>query len=86
MPASLFGQGRACWLDGHTSCRTSAGKSYRGRKCCTKADEVFERMEADLHNLERSTDVVFVFPRSDGRKGTLSRRQPHGFGEAAIVS
>lgn len=51
MPASFFGQERSCWTDGHRLCVNSKGKPYKGRRCCAKVDEAFERMEADLHNL-----------------------------------
>lgn len=54
VPASWFGQGLACWRDGHAVCVTSKGKPYRGRKCCGKVSEAFEHFEADLHNLAPS--------------------------------
>lgn len=54
MPASFFGRGRSCWTEGHGLCVNSKGKPYRGRRCCAKIDEAFERMEADLHNLAPS--------------------------------
>lgn len=38
VPASLFGQPRQCWRNG-------------GRENCNRTDPVFNRMEADLHNL-----------------------------------
>jgi len=54
MPASFFGQSRTCWTDGNPLCVNSKGKPYKGRRCCAKVDEDFERMEADLHNLAPS--------------------------------
>lgn len=38
VPASVFGQTRQCWRDG-------------GRQNCNRTDPVFNRIEADLHNL-----------------------------------
>lgn len=54
MPASIFGTNRTCWRHGHDDCVTSKGKAFKGRRCCAKVDEEFERMEADLHNLAPS--------------------------------
>ena len=44
VPASAFGQHRACWKRG-------ACPKYKTRKCCGKIDPEFRRMEADLQNL-----------------------------------
>ena len=49
MPAHHFGQGLQCWKE--PICRTKAGKSYKGRRCCQKINKQFIKMEADLHNL-----------------------------------
>lgn len=51
MPASLFGRPLQCWKVGHPNCVNSKGKPFKGRKCCGKVNERFEKMEADLHNL-----------------------------------
>lgn len=51
LPAWYFGHARACWKDGDARCVTSTGDAYKGRSCCAKVDEEFERIEADLHNL-----------------------------------
>lgn len=51
VPASRFGKTRACWSEGDPACTTKKGKSYKGRRCCSKVDADFKRMEADLHNL-----------------------------------
>ena len=48
VPAHAFGNTRQCWRE--PICNTK-GKSYKGRRCCTKTDPVFRAMEADLHNL-----------------------------------
>lgn len=46
VPAYAFGHRRAAWIEGHADCG-----SRRGRKCARKVDDVFRRMEADMHNL-----------------------------------
>lgn len=51
MPAAIFGSNRMCWSKGLAECVKSDGTKFKGRACCAKADEVFQKMEADLHNL-----------------------------------
>lgn len=51
LPAWFFGHARICWKVGDVRCVTTKGKAYKGRACCAKIDEEFERIEADLHNL-----------------------------------
>ena len=51
VPAAYIGKGRACWEKGDADCKTSTGKSYKGRRCCKKVDEQFRRIEADMNNL-----------------------------------
>ncbi|SDR23719.1 endonuclease [Pseudovibrio sp. Tun.PSC04-5.I4] len=51
VPASRFGKPRACWTEGNAACVTKKGKSYKGRRCCSKVDPDYKRMQADLHNL-----------------------------------
>ena len=51
MPAAIFGRTRSCWTNGHRLCTRIHGKTYAGRNCCSKVDEEFKRIEADLHNL-----------------------------------
>lgn len=51
MPAAVFGRHLVCWSEGHTHCVKSDGTTFKGRTCCAKADETFQKMEADLHNL-----------------------------------
>ena len=49
VPAHAFGHTRPCWRE--KICKKKNGKTYKGRRCCSKVDPVFEAMEADLHNL-----------------------------------
>lgn len=51
IPAENFGRQFTCWRDGDDSCVKSNGKSFKGRSCCSKVNEKFKLMEADLHNL-----------------------------------
>lgn len=53
VPAFYFGHARPCWSRGNARC-VKNGKRYRGRECCAKVDKVFQRIEADLHNLAPS--------------------------------
>lgn len=49
VPAWAFGSTRKCWRE--ELCTDSRGRSYKGRKCCAKIDNVFKAMEADMYNL-----------------------------------
>lgn len=51
IPAENFGRQFSCWRDGNTECVDSKGKKYKGRKCCSKVNQQFKYMEADMHNL-----------------------------------
>lgn len=51
IPAQNFGRQFICWRKGDSQCIKSSGKKYKGRKCCSKVNEQFRYMEADLHNL-----------------------------------
>lgn len=51
IPAENFGRQFTCWREGHTKCVTKNGKTYKGRKCCSKVNQKFKYMESDLHNL-----------------------------------
>ncbi|WP_192485350.1 MULTISPECIES: endonuclease [Cysteiniphilum] len=51
MPAENFGRQLACWYKGDSQCIDSAGKSYKGRKCCEKTSKQFRLMQADPYNL-----------------------------------
>ena len=49
VPAHAFGHTRRCWRE--KICTKKNGKTYKGRRCCSKTDPIFKAMEADLHNL-----------------------------------
>lgn len=46
-PAHQFGNFRKCWREPEKVCN----KKMSGRKCCEKADPIFESAHNDLHNL-----------------------------------
>ncbi len=49
VPAKQFGVYLTCW---HQSiCRDKDGKPFKGRRCCQQKDALYQKMEADLHNL-----------------------------------
>lgn len=51
MPAYYFGSTRSCWKKGNAKCVKSDGTPFKGRQCCARVDKIFQRIEADLHNL-----------------------------------
>lgn len=51
IPAENFGRQFSCWRDGNAKCVNSKGKSYKGRRCCTKVNKKYKIMQADMHNL-----------------------------------
>lgn len=55
MPASHFGKQFACWTK--PLCEKN-GKAYKGRKCCTKIDKQFRRVESELYNLWPAVGVI----------------------------
>ncbi len=57
VPASLFGHHFKEWKEGHPSCRRKK-KSFKGRKCASKASDEFKKMEADMYNLYPSIGEV----------------------------
>ena len=75
VPASAFGQHRACWQNGDPQiCVNSKGKAFKGRKCCAKIDAEFEHMEADLHNLAPSVGELNA-DRSNHPYGLVHQEQ-----------
>ncbi len=49
VPLSHLGGQRLCWKQ--PICHSQHGKAYKGRRCCHDSDSLFQRMEADMHNL-----------------------------------
>ena len=58
VPASRFGHAFEAWKQGDPACETSEGRTYKGRRCARRASAEFERMEADLHNLQPTIGEV----------------------------
>ena len=51
IPAENFGRQFSCWRDGNSECVNSKGKSFKGRRCCTKVNKEYRLMQSDMHNL-----------------------------------
>jgi deoxyribonuclease I len=51
VPAHAFGKSFNEWRRGHPDCVTQSGKTYKGRKCASKVNIEYRRMESDMHNL-----------------------------------
>ena len=51
VPAHVFGIFFSEWTVGHPKCVKKNGKKYKGRRCASKVNEEFKRMEADMYNL-----------------------------------
>ncbi len=51
IPAENFGRQFSCWRGGNPKCISSKGKSFKGRRCCTKVNKKYRLMQADMHNL-----------------------------------
>lgn len=79
VPAENFGRSFVEWREGAAQCRDSKGKSYKGRKCASKASDEFRYMQADLYNLypaigavnaRRSNYDFTILPESDSSFGS----------------
>ena len=51
VPAYVFGIFFSEWTVGHPKCVKKNGKKYKGRRCASKVNREFKRMEADMFNL-----------------------------------
>jgi len=51
VPAHTFGHSLREWKDGHSQCRNKRGTPFKGRKCATKTNHIFQQMQADMYNL-----------------------------------
>ena len=51
VPAYVFGIFFSEWTVGHPKCVKKNGKKYKGRRCASKVNKEFKRMEADMFNL-----------------------------------
>lgn len=65
VPASTFGNNRACWTQGLPACRKDDGTMEAGRSCCERADPVYQMMSNDPVNLAPSIGEV------NGRRSNL---------------
>lgn len=74
IPAENFGRQFKCWRKGSTQCIKSNGKSFKGRRCCSKVNEKFKYMQADLHNLVPTVGELNA-DRSNFRYGMISKEK-----------
>ena len=51
VPAENFGRTFSEWRDGHPSCFSKKGKSFKGRKCASKINKEYRLMQSDMYNL-----------------------------------
>lgn len=51
VPAENFGRNFVEWRDGHTDCKNSKGKTFKGRNCAAKVNMQFRYMYSDMYNL-----------------------------------
>lgn len=58
VPAHAFGGSLPEWINGHPDCVTKKGKPFKGRKCASKMNKLFQFMQADMYNLVPSIGEV----------------------------
>lgn len=83
VPAENFGRNFIEWREGHQLCHSSAGSPYKGRRCATKANEEYKRMQADMFNLYPAVGSVNAV-RRNYNFGLLPEEQPT-FGGCGII-
>ena len=71
VPAAQLAESNRAWLKGSPECVTASGKAYRGRRCASKVDPEFKRMEADMYNLVPAIGEINGL-RSNYRYGEIS--------------
>lgn len=68
VPASTLGNNLSCWNE--KICTDSKGKSFKGRKCCSKIDTQFRVATSDLYNIVPAINKINI-NRSDFMYGEL---------------
>jgi deoxyribonuclease I len=58
VPAENFGRTFSEWHEGNELCKSSKGKSFKGRKCAEKVNTNYRFMQADLFNLYPAIGAV----------------------------
>jgi deoxyribonuclease-1 len=76
MPAENFGRQLTCWRK--KICTTENGMAFKGRKCCERTSEMFNKMEAELYNLWPSVGSVNQ-ARSNFRYAQFSANFPYKY-------
>jgi len=85
MPAENFGKPLACWRNGDAMCVNSKGKSYKGRRCCTKVSAKYRLMQADMMNLVPAIGEVNG-DRSNYRYADTNRSIKGQYGNCPITT
>lgn len=79
VPAAVFGKNLKEWKDGDPDCINSKGRHFKGRKCASKKNRLFQLMQADMYNLVPSVGEInlhrsdFSFGQIEGEKREYGR-------------
>lgn len=49
VPRKRMGENMTCWNE--AICKTRRGQRYKGKRCCSKINPLYQAMEADLYNI-----------------------------------
>ena len=82
VPAENFGRTFSEWRNGHASCVTRKGKTFKGRKCAEKVNLEYRHMQADLFNLYPAIGAVNAL-RSN-YNFTILPSTPSNFGSCSM--
>ena len=58
VPAENFGRTFPEWREGNAVCVDNKGKSFKGRKCASKANKEYRLMQSDMYNLYPAIGAV----------------------------
>lgn len=82
VPAHAFGQSFKSWRDGDPKCKNRK-KSYKGRKCARKIDNLFNFMESDLYNLVPAVGSINAY-RSNKSMAMITDSTFESFGQCQV--
>jgi len=78
VPVHAFGKDLVEWKTGHPECVDSKGKSFKGRNCASKMNELFQFMAADMYNLVPSVGEINAVRSNYPFKDKTTDEQPYG--------
>jgi len=58
VPAARFGRAFSEWKQGHLTCQKADGRQFKGRQCARHVSPIFNRIEADLYNLQPAIGML----------------------------